>query len=131
MKVPRGDMELFSVISALDSAIRTTGHMPFVATQEIKKKGMTSPKELMPFVRDALATCDLCIIVCHPELRGGIIEAGIAYERSIPIWVCHKPTEKVSSSMLGCADVVLTYNDVNDLQEKLQVELNRQGTKIL
>ena len=77
----------------------------------------------MPFVRQHLATCDLCIVIYHPELRGGLIEAGIAYQRRIPIWLCHKPNEKVSSSMRGCSDLVLTYNDANDLKEKIKEKL--------
>ena len=123
MKVPRADVQLASVISAMDSAIRTAGHTPFIATQEIAKVGMTSPQEFMPFVRQHLATCDLCIVIYHPELRGGLIEAGIAYQRRIPIWLCHKPNEKVSSSMRGCSDLVLTYNDANDLKEKIKEKL--------
>ena len=129
MKVPRADVELASVISVLDSTIRTAGHTPFIATEEIAKAGMTSPQEFMPFVRRELATCDLFIVIYHPELRGGLIEVGIAYERRIPIWLCHKPEEKVSSSMLGCADVVLTYNDVADLKEKVQNKLASLRTK--
>lgn len=129
MKVPRADVELASVISTLDSTIRTAGHTPFIATQEIADTGLTSPQEFMPFVRDALATCNLCIVIYHSELRGGLIEVGIAYERGLPIWLCHKPDEKVSSSMRGCADMVLTYNDVNDLKEKVQDKLNRQDEK--
>ena len=124
MKVPRADVELASIISTLDSTIRTTGHTPFIAPIEIEKAGITSPQAFMPFVRQHLATCDLCIVIYHPELRGGLIEVGIAYERRIPIWLCHKPNEKVSSSMLGCADVVLTYNDVSELSRKLKRELH-------
>lgn len=123
MKVPRADVELASVISTLDSTIRTAGHEPFIATQEIANAGITSPQAFMPFVREHLATCDLCIVIYHPELRGGLIEVGIAYQRRIPIWLCHKSDENVSSSMLGCADMVLTYNDVNKLAEKLKREL--------
>jgi len=73
----------------------------------------------MPFVREHLADADLFIVVYHPELRGGLIEVGIAYERGIPIWLCHKPEEKVSSSMLGCADMVMTYENVDELKEKV------------
>ena len=127
MKVPRADVELASVISALDSAIRTSGHTPFIATQEIASAGLTSPQDFMPFVRRELATCDLCIVVYHAELRGGLIEAGMAYERRIPIWLCHKPGEKVSSSMLGCTDIVLTYNDVNDLQKRVSDQLQQEN----
>lgn len=129
MKVPRADVELASVISAMDSAIRTTGHTPFIATDEIAKAGLTSPQAFMPFVREHLANSDICIVIYHPELRGGLIEVGIAYERRIPIWLCHKPDEKISSSMRGCADVVLTYNDVSDLKEKAQNKLTSLRTK--
>ncbi len=127
MKVPRADVELASVISTLDSAIRTTGHTPFIATDEIAKAGVTSPNEFMPFVREELATCDLFIVVYHPELRGGLIEVGIAYERRIPIWLCHKPNEKISSSMLGCADLVLPYNNMNDLKTKITRQLRQEA----
>ncbi len=124
MKVPRADVELASLISALDSTIRTTGHTPFIATDEIAKASMTSPQEFMPFVREHLTNSDIFIVIYHPELRGGLIEVGIAYERRIPIWLCHKPDEKISSSMRGCADVVLTYNDVTDLQSKIIRQLS-------
>ena len=119
LKVPRGDAERETIITHLSDALRSKGHTPFVATEEIAKAGLTAPQDFMPFVREHLADTDLFIVVYHPELRGGLIEVGIAYERHIPIWLCHKEGEKVSSSMLGCADVVVTYNDVIDLKEKI------------
>ena len=128
LKVPRGNSERDSIITALSETIRAAGHIPFVATEEIARVGLTSPQDFMPFVRDHLADIDLFIVIYHPELRGGLIEVGIAYERRIPIWLCHKADEKISSSMLGCANVVIEYNDVDDLKEKVQEELNRQDT---
>ncbi len=123
MKVPRADERLESLLSTLDLAIRTAGHLPFIATREIEKAGMTSPQAFMPFVRRELAACDLCLVLYHPELRGGLIEAGIAYERRIPIWLCHRAGEKVSSSMLGCSELLLKYQDTDDLYEKLTLSL--------
>ena len=36
----------------------------------------------------------------------------------IPIWLCHKPDERVSSSMRGCADVTIEYESLDDLMKK-------------
>ena len=129
LKVPRADKELRLVADFLLATVKSAGHQPFLATDEITRAALTSPQDFMPFVREHLADTDLMIVVYHPELRGGLIEVGIAYERRIPIWLCHKADEKVSSSMLGCADVVIEYNDVTDLKEKVREILNRQDAK--
>jgi len=120
LKVPRGDAEREAIITYLRDAIHTAGHTPFVATQEIARAGLTGPREFMPFVREHLADTDLLIVVYHPELRGGLIEVGMAYERRIPIWLCHKPEEKISSSMQGCADLMFQYNNISELQGKIR-----------
>ena len=119
-KVPRGDEELRLLSDLLLATVKSAGHQPFLATDEIARAGLTAPQDFMPFVRDHLADTDLFIVIYHPELRGGLIEVGIAYERCIPIWLCHKADEKVSSSMVGCADVIITYNDEADLNTKIR-----------
>ncbi|MBT3189980.1 MAG: hypothetical protein HN736_00020 [Anaerolineae bacterium] len=124
LKVPRGDEELEAIILQFEDAIRTAGHIPFVATEEIAHAGLTDPKDFMPFVRDELTDCDLMIVVYHPELRGGLIEVGMAYERHTPIWLCHKEGKKISSSMLGCADEIFRYAGVDDLREKILTALS-------
>jgi len=121
LKVPRGDTERETIITHLRDAISTVGHTPFIAIQEIARAGLTAPQDFMPFVREHLADTDLLIVVYHPELRGGLIEVGMAYERRIPIWLCHKPNEKVSSSMLGCANMVIQYDNSVDLQGKINL----------
>jgi len=125
LKVPRGDAERKSIITALKSVIHAAGHIPFVATEEITRAGLTNPAEFMPFVRTHLADTDLFVLVYHPELRGGLIEAGIAYERKTPIWVCHKVGEKVSSSLLGCAEKIIEYNEIEILGEKILTALSK------
>ena len=126
LKVPRGDAEREATIVALSDAIRAAGHLPFVATEEIARAGLTEPAEFMPFVREHLAKTDLFLLIYHPELRGGLIEAGIAYERGIPIWVCHKVGEKVSSSLLGCADMAMEYVEMGDLRERVFTRLSHE-----
>ena len=123
LKVPRGDVEREAIVAHLERAIRLAGHIPFVAVDEIVGAGLTKPKDFMPFVRDALADCDLMIVIYHPELRGGLIEVGIAYQRKIPIWLCHKADEKISSSMLGCADEIFEYAGADGLSEQVFARL--------
>ena len=124
IKVPRGDSEREDIINHLRDAISMAGHIPFVATKEISQAGLTAPQDFMPFVREHLADTDLLIVVYHPDLRGGLIEVGMAYERRIPIWLCHKQAEKISSSMLGCADLLIHFNNIAELQRKITKHLD-------
>ena len=123
MKVPRADKELRLAADLLAATVKSTGHQPFLATVEIAQRGLTDPKDFMPFVRQNLRDADLLILLNHPDLRGGLIETGMAYAWDIPIWLCHKPGERVSSSMRGCADVTIEYETLNDLRDKLSSQL--------
>jgi len=126
MKVPRADEELRLAADLLAATVKSTGHQPFLATDEIAKRGLINPQDFMPFARQNLLDSDLVILLYHPDLRGGLIEAGMAYAWEIPIWICHKPGGRVSSSMRGCADVTIEYDGLDDLQDKLSRHL-REG----
>ena len=120
MKVPRqGDEERRLIAQMLAESITRSGREPFIAYQEIQGLGSPPPQAFMPFVRQAMRACQLAIILYDPALRGGLIEAGLAYAEGIPIWVAHTTGEQVSSSLLGCAERVLVYHDPADLQEQL------------
>lgn len=119
MKVPREDKELRLAADLMTATVKSAGHQPFLATDEIARHGLSDPKGFMPFVRDHLHNSDLAIILNHPELRGGLIEAGMAYAWGIPIWLCHQSGERVSSSMHGCADVTIKYGTLDDLKDQL------------
>lgn len=120
MKVPRqGDEERRLIAEMLAESINRSGREPFIAYQEIQGLGSPSPQEFMPFVRQAMRSCQLAIILYDPSLRGGLIEAGLAYAERIPIWLAHSTGEQVSSSLLGCAERVLVYRHPEDLQEQL------------
>jgi nucleoside 2-deoxyribosyltransferase len=123
MKVPRENIELRQAADMLAETISSAGHEPFLATDEIAQRGLTDPQEFMPFAHKNLLDSDLVILLYHPELRGGLIEAGMAYAQKIPIWLCHRAGERVSSSMRGCADVTIEYGGLDDLQDKLSKRL--------
>lgn len=123
MKVPREDETLRLSADLLSATVKLSGHAPFLATDEIATRSLSNPKDFMPFVREHLRGADLLILFNHPELRGGLIEAGMAYAWDIPIWLCHQLGERVSSSMRGCADVTIEYDGLDNLQDKLSSEL--------
>ena len=58
-----------------------------------------------------------------PELRGGLIELGITYANQIPIWLCHKAGERVSTSALGCAVIITKYRSLADLKKQFTTHL--------
>ena len=76
MKVPRADETLRLAADLLTATVKSTGHQPFLATDEIAERGLTAPNDFMPFVRNHLRNADLLILLNHPDLRGGLIEAG-------------------------------------------------------
>lgn len=123
MKVPRTNKKLRLAADLLVATVKLTGHDPFLATDEIAWRNLTDPYDFMPFVRDRLRCADLLILLNNPELRGGLIEAGMAYAWDIPIWLFHKPAERVSSSLRGCADVTIEYRTLDDLRDKLSGQL--------
>jgi hypothetical protein len=128
LKAPSGDDDRRAASLALAQAVESAGHTPLAAWQEIERRGL-SPQEFMPFVREALRACNLLLVVNHPELRGGLIELGIAYAYGIPIWLAHRPTERVSSSALGCASRVLIYQSLDDLKRQLSQILSEQESR--
>ena len=123
VKVPRGDKERQEIARRLADFTRQAGHEPFVAFQEIIDRGIDRPDEFMPFARQQIHSSDLVVVLYHPQLRGGLIEMGIAYDRGIPIWLLHKPGERVSSSALGCAGQVVEYTGLDDLITQLTAQL--------
>jgi hypothetical protein len=125
IRVPRGDKECEQTAAVVAQAAQQAEHEVFVAYQEIARLGL-SPAQFMPFVRQHIRTSDLAIIVYHPDLRGGLIEEGIAYADHVPIWLLHKTSElhsdmrPISSSALACADLVIEYATLEELKQKLE-----------
>lgn len=122
MRVPRGNAELEQASDRIAAAILAAGHEPFIAWREIER-GRLASETFMPFVRRHIQNCGLLLALYHPELRGGLIEMGVAYASSLPIWLAHRPGEPVSSSALGSASRALVYTCLADLSQQLRSAL--------
>ena len=106
-------------VQAVVEVTRQAGHLPFLAYAEIKQRGLTAPEDFMPFVRQHIRASQLLLLLYSQELRGGLIEAGIAYALDAPVWLLHRSSQVVSSSALGCARHACSYKDIDELRWSL------------
>jgi hypothetical protein len=121
IKVPRGHAGRAETAQAVCQAIQSSGQEVFLAYQEIEQRRLSDPHQFMPLVREQIRRSDLIVILYDAELRGGLIEAGIAYANGVPIWLAHRCGERVSSSALGCAETVIEYSGLQELVQQLQM----------
>lgn len=119
VKVPRGDEDRERTTAILARVIQQAGHSAWIAFQEIARRGL-SPAQFMPFMRQQIENSDLVIVAYDPDLRGGLIEEGIAYACGTPIWLLHKAGQQVSGSALACSELSLEYHDLEELESLLQ-----------
>ncbi|HNT24462.1 MAG TPA: hypothetical protein PKM21_08860 [Anaerolineales bacterium] len=121
MKVPRGtaghpgEVDPVQLVGVVAEAVRRAGHTPFVAYQEIAQRGL-KPKVFMPFVRQHIQQSGLVIVLYDPELRGGLVEEGIAYAAGVPIWLLHRRGQRVSTTALACAERVIEYENSDNIR---------------
>jgi nucleoside 2-deoxyribosyltransferase len=119
VRVPRSTPEPGDVIRAVTQAVQAGGHTAFVGYQEIARRGL-SPEQFMPYVRQEISTSDLIIVVYSADLRGGLIELGIAYGLGIPVWLAVRSGVAVSSSTRASASQIFEYWSAQELKTKLQ-----------
>ena len=108
----------------IEAAIEQAGFTPFIAVQELQKRGLTPG--FMKYIRQQIEQADQMIVLYHPDLRGGLIELGIAYVLGIPIWLAHPTGQKVSTTALECSTKIITYHNQQILLTHLQLELTPQ-----
>lgn len=125
-RVPRDDPAQAALGECAVQAVRQAGHTPFLAYAENRRHGLNDPAAFMPFVRAELRDAGLLLLLYDPALRGGLIEAGMAYAWGIPIWLAHVGGGKVSSSALGCAERVLVYAGEEDFSRQLSEALKEK-----
>ena len=122
MRVPRGDPSAELLASAVAEVLNSTGNTPFIAYQEIARRGL-SPEQFMPYVRGEISTSNIVLVVYSPDLRGGLIELGIAYALGVPVWMAVHKGERVSSSARACASKIIEYTTVQELETDLRVAI--------
>lgn len=120
IRVPHVDPTAETLVSMLEQVLSTNGHIPFVAYREIKIRELT-PAQFMPYVREEISTSNIVLVVYSPDLRGGLIEMGIAYALGVPVWLAVRKGERVSTSARACARRIFEYEDRGELADKLRI----------
>lgn len=105
----------------IEGQVYAAGMTCFVAPRELQRCGL--PAGFMQTIRAEIQCSDLMIVLYAPELRGGLVELGMAYALDNPIWLLCRAQEKVSNTALECASKIIRYKDADDLRTQLQVEI--------
>ncbi len=117
IKTPRADAFLNALAAQLETEITHAGFTPFIATKELEKRGLTPG--FMQYIRQQIEQSDVLLLLYHPDLRGGLIEQGIAYTLHIPVWLAHPTGEKISTTARECATQIIPYTSHQDLLTRL------------
>jgi hypothetical protein len=121
IKPPREDNSLQTLAAQIETEIKTAGFIPFIASKELEKHGLTPG--FMRFIEAHIRQSGLMLILYHHELRGGLIEEGMAYALGIPIWLAYHTDMKVSTTARECAATRIEYSSHKNLVSRLQQEL--------
>ena len=123
IRVPRDNPAAEHLVAVVGEVLRSSGNIAFVAYQEIARRGL-SPAQFMPYVREEISTSNIVLVVYSPDLRGGLIELGIAYALGVPVWLAVRKGERVSTSALACATQVIEYATLQELESGLRIAIN-------
>jgi len=127
-KALRDQPQRESMVNSVVEQVRQAGHEAFLAYHEIIRQGLVDAQEFMPFARHHIRKSSLVVVLYEPDLRGGLIEMGIAYAYDVPIWLIYRLGERLPSSALGCARQVIPYTSPEDLSSQLSLALNELKT---
>jgi nucleoside 2-deoxyribosyltransferase len=125
VRVPRTNIASEELITAITAVLIDTGQTPFVAYQEIVRRNLV-PEQFMPYVRNEISTSNIVLVVYSPDLRGGLIELGIAYALGVPVWLAARKEEPISASAKACAERIIYYSTVLDLTNKLRIAIKEE-----
>lgn len=110
--------EPLALADLIERQVHAAGMTCFVAPRELQRRGLDAG--FMLTIRAEIQRSDLMIVLYAPELRGGLVELGMAYAIDIPIWLLCRAQEKVSNTALECASKVIRYQAADDLRDQLQ-----------
>ncbi|MCB9135757.1 MAG: hypothetical protein H6636_10040 [Anaerolineales bacterium] len=124
LRAIRADPTIPTLADLLETELTRAGHTPFIASRALEKRGLHPG--FMRYIRTELESSDLLLLMYHPDLRGGLIEQGIAYALNIPVWLAHPVGLKISTTARECATRLIPYQDESDLILQLQQNLTLQ-----
>lgn len=110
-------------IERLCSIVKSAGFEDFSFIRDIEnyQKIFNDPKELMSRAREEIEKSDALLIDMTDKPTGRAIEAGMAYALGKKIIVIMKKDTKIKDTTRGIADVVIEYDEVEDISSQLKI----------
>jgi len=118
-------------IEKLCSIVNGAGFDDFCFIRDIEnyRKVFSNPKELMNRAREEITKCDALLFDATEKSTGRLIEVGMAFSNDKKIIVIMKEGTTIKDTLRGVANAVITYKNIEDIQENLR-QLNLEWTKI-
>lgn len=109
------EVEAFCII------VRSAGFDDFSFIRDVEnfEKVFDDPKDLMKRTKEEIEKCDALLIDMTDKPTGRAYEAGMAYAFGKPVIAVMKAGTAIKDTTRGLADVLLEYNQLNDLVESL------------
>lgn len=114
-----------SEIEQLCAIVKNAGFEDFCFIRDVEnyQKVFSDPKELMEKARAEILNCDALLFDATEKSTGRAIEAGIAYANKKKIIVIMKEGTEIKDTLRGVADLVITYKNIEDIQDGLKQTL--------
>jgi len=112
-------------IELLCEAVRRAGIEDFCFARDIEgyRKTFDSQKEIWDRTLEEIKKCDGFLIDVSDKPTGGrVVEAGIAYALSIPIFVLVHKNTPYKELFNGIAATVIHYEDISDITVALKAQ---------
>jgi nucleoside 2-deoxyribosyltransferase len=108
-------------IEHLCSVVKSTGFEDFCFIRDVEnyQKIFQDSKQLMLRTKEEINKCDALLFDATNKSIGRAIEVGIAYSNKKKIIVIMKKDTEIKDTLRGVADVVITYNIIEDIQSDL------------
>jgi nucleoside 2-deoxyribosyltransferase len=109
-------------IERLCSIVRSSGHEDFNFMRDVEnyQKVFNDPQQLMRRAKDEIQKSDAFLIDMTDKPTGRAIEAGIAYAFGKKIIVIMKRGTAIKDTTRGIADMLVEYNDLDEIAEALK-----------
>lgn len=114
-------------IENLCKVIKESGFIDFCFIRDVEnyQKIFHDPKELMKRAREEIIKSDALLLDMTSKPTGRAIEAGIAYALNKRIIVIMKKGAIIKDTTRGIADIVIEYDDLDDIIPILKQLLSR------
>jgi nucleoside 2-deoxyribosyltransferase len=109
-------------IEKLCEIVKSAGLKDFCFIRDVEnyEKIFDDPKELMQRALKEIKKSDALLIDMTDKPTGRMIEVGIAYSLGKKIIVIMKKGTKVKDTTKGVAEVIIEYDQIEDISEKLK-----------